>query len=265
VTHPKTVSWWSLECGVEGLSVEEIAPGVKRLSEAALLPGERSFFYLLEDTDRDCLIDGGWGFCSSLDGLRSDPEKPLVAIATHSHFDHIGMLHLAGERYGHAAEAAIFAGPDPTATQALPYLAGRPVLIGGEAVEPHSIVQPACPLDRFAGEGSRLELGSRRLDVIHTPGHSPGSICVLDAAAGLLFCADTIHDGHIHDAIPGADRKALLVSHQRLAQVDFQLALPGHGATLPRSAFLDRIDRYRNERVSDDAEDNAPARAGPRS
>jgi glyoxylase-like metal-dependent hydrolase (beta-lactamase superfamily II) len=253
VTPSKAVSWQSLECGVEGLVVEEIAPGVKRLSETALLPDERSFFYLLEDTGLDCLIDGGWGFCSSLDSLRSDPEKPLVAIATHSHFDHIGMLHLAGKRYGHPAEAAIFARPDPAATQALPYLSGRPILIGGQAVEPHSIVQSACPLDRFVGEGTRLELGSRRLDIIHTPGHSPGSICVLDAAASLLFCADTVHDGHIHDAIPGADRKALLVSHQRLAQVDFQLALPGHGATLSRPAFLDRIDRYRNEKGSDDA------------
>jgi glyoxylase-like metal-dependent hydrolase (beta-lactamase superfamily II) len=247
VTHPKAVSWRSLECGVEGLVVEQVVPGVKRLSEVALLPGERSYFYLLEDTDRDCLIDGGWGFCSSLDGLRTDPEKPLGAIATHSHFDHIGMLHLAGERYGHPAEAAIFMRPDPAATQALPYLSGRPVLIDGGAVEPRSIVQLACPLDRFVGEGTRLELGSRILDIIHTPGHSPGSICVLDAAAGLLFPADTVHDGHIHDDIPGADREALFLSHRRLGQVDFQLALPGHGAILSRSAFLDRIDRHRRE------------------
>ena len=265
MTQPKTLSWRSLECGVEGLAVEEIAPGVKRLSETALLPDERSFFYLLEDTGLDCLIDGGWGFCSSLDSLRSDPEKPLVAIATHSHFDHIGMLHLAGKRYGHPAEAAIFARPDPAATQALPYLSGRPILIGGDAVEPHSIRQLACPLDHFVGEGNCLELGSRMLDIIHTPGHSPGSICVLDAAAGLLFSADTVHDGHIHDDIPGADREALLVSHQRLAQVDFQLALPGHGAILQHAAFLDRIDRYRSGRVSDDAEDSWPARADPRS
>jgi glyoxylase-like metal-dependent hydrolase (beta-lactamase superfamily II) len=251
VTPSKTVSWQSLACGAEGLLVEEVAPGVKRLSETALLPAERSFFYLVEGTDRDCLIDGGWGFCVSLDGLRSDPRKPLAAIATHSHFDHIGMLHLANERLGHAAEAATFRRPDPYATQALPYLSGRPVLIGGGALATGSIVQQASPLDRSVDEDSRLELGSRTLEIIHTPGHSPGSLCVLDRAAGLLFPADTVHDGQIYDDIPGADRQELLLSHRRLAEVDFQLALPGHGAILTRPAFCDRIDRYRNEDILD--------------
>ena len=242
------VPWRSLARGVEGLVAEEVAPGVKRLSEAALLPAERSFFYLVEGADRDCLIDGGWGFCASLEGLRADPEKPLVAIATHSHFDHIGMLHLAAERCGHPAEAAIFARPDPIATQALPYLSGRAVLVGGAAIAPASIIQQPCPLHRFVGESSRLELGSRALEILHVPGHSPGSLCVVDRASGLLFSADTVHDGHIYDDIPGADRRDLLLSHRRLAEVDFALAMPGHGAILSRPEFIERIDRYRTER-----------------
>ncbi|MBN9079337.1 MAG: hypothetical protein BGN87_01520 [Rhizobiales bacterium 65-79] len=242
------VPWQSLACGVEGLVIEEVAPGVKRLSEAALLPAERSFFYLVEGAGRDCLIDGGWGFCASLEGLRADPQKPLVAIATHSHFDHIGMLHLAAERWGHPAEAAIFVRPDPTATQALPYLSGRVVLIGGGAIAPASLVQQPCPLHRFVGEGSRLELSSRTLEILHTPGHSPGSLCVLDRTSSLLFSADTVHDGHIYDDIPGAGRRDLLLSHRRLAEVDFALALPGHGAILSRPQFIERIDRYRTER-----------------
>jgi glyoxylase-like metal-dependent hydrolase (beta-lactamase superfamily II) len=254
VTHRGIVAWQSLACGAEGLVVEEVAPGVRRLSEAAPLPAERSFFYLVEGADRDCLIDGGWGFCVSLEALRSDPAKPLVAIATHSHFDHIGMLHLAAERCGHPAEAATFARPDPTATQALPYLAGRTVLDGGGAIAPDTITQHACPLHRFIGEGSRIELGSRTLEIMHTPGHSPGSLCVLDRAAGLLFSADTVHDGHIYDDIPGADRRDLVLSHRRLAEVDFALALPGHGAILARPDFLDRIDRYRSENFLDRSE-----------
>ncbi len=242
---PAVVPWASLISGAEGLIVETVARGVKRLSEAVLAPAERSFFHLVEGTDRDCLIDGGWGLCTSLDALRQDPSKPLIGIATHSHFDHVGMLHLASPRYGHASEAAIFANPAPQATQALPFLAGRRVLAGGGMIEPGSIEQAQCKLDRHVGEGDRIDLGSRTLHVLHTPGHSPGSLSILDADTGLLFVADTVHDGHIYDDIPGADREQLLLSHQRLAGVDFVQALPGHGALLSRKAFLQRIGRYR--------------------
>ena len=247
MTGGKSFRQWADLIHAAGLTVIEIEPGVFRLTEAIVSEAERSFFYLIRGNEADCLIDGGWGFGTRLDGIRGGPEKPLLAIATHSHFDHIGLLHLAGRRYGHRAEAAIFVDPDPMATQALPYLAGRFVLAGGGTIEPASIRQTACPIDIFVDDGDTVDLGGRRLTVLHTPGHSPGSLSLLDADAGLLFCADTVHDGHIWDDIPGADRTALLMSHERLAEVDFARACPGHGAILPRAAFLDRIARYRRQ------------------
>ena len=139
---------WSDLVGDEtGLIAEEIAPGVTRLSEKIVCEAERSYFYLVRGRETDCLIDGGWGFCTSLGALRGEAEKPLVAVATHSHFDHIGLLHLAGRRYAHPAELPIYADPDPLATQALPYLDGRPVLVGGDAIDPASVRQTACPID----------------------------------------------------------------------------------------------------------------------
>jgi glyoxylase-like metal-dependent hydrolase (beta-lactamase superfamily II) len=238
---------WADLIDAAGFTAIEIEPSVFRLAEAVVSEAEQSFFYLIRGDEADCLIDGGWGFGTSLGNLRSDPEKPLLAIATHSHFDHIGLLHLAGRRYGHQSEATIFADPDAVATQALPYLAGRSVLASGGTIEPASIRQTACPIDIFVEDGDTVDLGGRRLTVLHTPGHSPGSLTVLDQRSGLLFCADAVHDGHIWDDIPGTDRTALLMSHERLAEVDFARACPGHGAILPRAAFLDRIARYRRQ------------------
>lgn len=239
---------WSDLLGDEtGLVAEDIAPGVTRLSEKVVAETERSFFYLVRGRDADCLIDGGWGFCTALGSLRADPEKPLLAIATHSHFDHIGLLHIADRRYAHPAEVTIFADPNPTATQALPYLDGRPVLNSGDAIEPTSVRQAPCPIDVLLHDGLSVDLGGRSLVALYTPGHSPGSLSLLEMGSGLLFCADVVHDGHIWDDIPGADRETLLMSHERLSQVDFARACPGHGAILPRNAFLERIARYRRQ------------------
>jgi glyoxylase-like metal-dependent hydrolase (beta-lactamase superfamily II) len=238
---------WQDLVGAGNLVAIEIEPGVLRLTEGIVSEAERSFFYLVQGNDTDCLIDGGWGFCTDLGDIRRDTERPLVAIATHSHFDHIGLLHLAKRRYAHPAEASIFANPDPASTQALPYLADRLVLAGDGIIEPTSIRQQPCPVDIFLDDGDVLDLGGRHLVALHTPGHSPGSLSLLDASAGLLFCADTVHDGHIWDDIPGADRKMLTMSHERLAEVDFARACPGHGAILPRTAFMNRIARYRRE------------------
>jgi glyoxylase-like metal-dependent hydrolase (beta-lactamase superfamily II) len=239
--------WQDLVGDEAGLIVDALAPGVLRLSEAIVSEQERSYFYLLLGRDADCLIDGGWGFCSSLGTLRPDASKPLLAIATHSHFDHIGLLHLAAKRFGHPAEAAVFADPDPIATQALPYLEGRGVLAGEGQIDPASVRQFPCSLDGLFQEGQSFDIGDRSLLALHTPGHSPGSLTIVDVENGLLFCADVVHDGHIWDDIPGADRDALLRSHERLIEVDFALACPGHGAILSRAAFQDRTARYRRD------------------
>lgn len=240
-------SWQSLLSPPrEALLLEPLGDGVTRFSERVLAPAERSFFYLVEGAERDLLIDGGWGFAMSLDGLR-DPAKPLVAVATHSHVDHIGMLHLVADRLGHKAEASVFARPTAYATQALPWLEGRPVLADGAAIDMRTFREEPCPLTGHVGDGDVVALGGSTIEVLHTPGHSPGSICLLDRTHGLLFTADTLHDGDILDALPGSDRAALRRSHARIAALDFERAMPGHGGMLDRDAALERISRHWRE------------------
>lgn len=245
--RPGERNWRRLIRGPEILIGETIAPGVTRFCEAILNPGDRSYFYLVEGDERDCLIDGGWGFCHSLDAVRRTPGKPLISIATHSHFDHIGMLHLASLRFGHTAEASVFAHPDPIRTQALPFLAGCPVLVGRVCLESASIIQMPCPLSQTVADGAEVDLGGVALRVLHTPGHSPGSLSVVLEKRGLLFCSDTVHDGRIYDDIPGADRADLARSHRRLSEMDFRSACPGHGAVLGRAEALSVIAAYRQK------------------
>lgn len=221
--------------------VEDMGAGILRLSEAPLLPDERSFFYLITGGAQTCLIDGGWGLGTAL------PEEllpGLIAVATHSHFDHIGHLHRAAIRLAHAAEAAIFADPQPAATQALPWLQERPVLQDGGMIDPTATPQRPCPLTDHLKDGEVVDLGGRRLMVLHTPGHSPGSISLYDDGSHSLFCGDVLLPGHIHDDIPGADPAQIRESHRRLAALPFRHAFGGHGTAMDRDTALARMARY---------------------
>jgi len=230
------------------LIVEPIGEGVFRLSEQVLEASERSCFYLVQGASAACMIDGGWGFCTDVQAALPTNGLRLIAAATHSHYDHIGFLHAVDERLGHPLEAHVFSDPRPEATQALPFLLDRPVLPGGECIESSSIRQAACPLTACVGEGSRIELGDRHLLVLHTPGHSQGSVSFLDSGSGTLFCGDILLEGDIYDDIPGASRNVLLQTHRRLEHLPFRRVCAGHGRVLDRPAAIARMERYRQSR-----------------
>ena len=66
------------------------------------------------------------------------------------------------------------------------------------------------------GEGDKIALGNRVFEVMHTPGHSPGGICLLDSREGVLFSGDTIYDSRLFDELPGSDISAYVKIFARL-------------------------------------------------
>ena len=64
--------------------------------------------------------------------------------------------------------------------------------------------------------GSVIDLGGRSLEIVHTLGHSPDSITLIDREAGIVFAADFIYLGPLYAQIPGADLSAYLASARRL-------------------------------------------------
>lgn len=227
-----------------GLIAERLAPNVMRFCEAMICPSERSHFYLVEGNVSDCLIDSGWGLGWSFSDLPRAGEKPLIAVATHSHCDHVGRFFEATTRLGHQCEAVQFASEDPVEKQAFPYLDGRKILADGGELTPASYHLPASPLSGTLADGAAIDLGGTCLEVCHTPGHSPGSLSLFDPGTGTLFCADAVHDGRIIDDIPGADRESLLTSHRRLLELDVRVVGPGHGNVLDAPSFRKHIAAY---------------------
>jgi glyoxylase-like metal-dependent hydrolase (beta-lactamase superfamily II) len=217
-------------------AVRRVAPDVVRLTEPFVHRFVRANIWLYEGPDLDVLVDAGNGLvplAPVVDGLR-DRGKPLVAVATHAHVDHAGGLAEFATRLGHVAEARAFAHMDDADTlagylRASAYEPGAP-----PGLPPLSdVAMRPAPLTRVLADGDRIEMGGgRALTVQHLPGHSPGSIALVDEATGTLFGGDVIYDGAIVDDLPHSDVAVYRASLERLLAVPVARAYCGHGPVL---------------------------------
>ncbi len=167
-----------------------------------------------EQTNASVLIDPG---TDEEAVLKAVSGKQLTAILlTHAHFDHAlcaGTLREAtgAPLYIHQADAPLLADPYKNASA-------------------HFGVEPMrLQADRLLKEGESISFGASALSVLHTPGHSPGSVCFV--ADGVLFCGDTLFaDGVGRQDLFGGSPEALLSSLERLKNLDGEhRAYPGHG------------------------------------
>jgi hydroxyacylglutathione hydrolase len=150
--------------------------------------------------------------------LSTQQVAPLFLINTHGHWeqtaDNVGLTEATGaELLAHPWDMARLA--DPTLTME----DGR-----GPKVLPSRA-------DRNVHDDEVLEVGDLRLEVWHTPGHSPGSICIYEREAGVLFSGDTLYRRGVgRTDLPGSSLKALSESLLRLAQLpDETWVYPAHG------------------------------------
>jgi hydroxyacylglutathione hydrolase len=157
-----------------------------------------------------------------------------LIISTHRHWDHIGDNAAVADRTGADIAAHVLDRhglEHPTAT-----LAPFPI--------PPSV--PAIDL----AEGSRIRFGEIDIEVLHTPGHTEGSVCLLAAAERLLFTGDTLFAGGWgRTDLPGGSDEQIVNSLARLAGLPVELrVLPGHGPATSierEKPWLDRVARDR--------------------
>ncbi|MEI8333474.1 MAG: MBL fold metallo-hydrolase [Chloroflexota bacterium] len=157
-----------------------------------------------------------------------------LIVSTHCHWDHIGDNAAVSEETGadiavHAADRAGLEHPDPF-------------------FAPFEI-PPSVPAVELA-EGGRIRFGSIVLEVLHTPGHTPGSVCLLAPDAGELFSGDTLfRGGWGRIDLPGGDPDAMVESLIRLRRLGDPLrVLPGHGGRTTIGAERPWLDRVAHER-----------------
>jgi glyoxylase-like metal-dependent hydrolase (beta-lactamase superfamily II) len=108
---------------------------------------------------------------------------------------------------------------------------------------------PTSSADLLVEDGDVICAGSMEFTVLHTPGHTPGSVCF--SSENMLFCGDTVFAyGYGRYDLWGGDREALYTSLQKIADLedDFKLC-PGHGNTASLSRIREQIRELSNELI----------------
>lgn len=211
---------------------------------------EETHCYLLIGQKSALLIDTGLGVgdISALAARLTD--QPVAAVATHVHWDHIGGHGHFREFYAHAAELSWLQGGFP-----LPVEAVRAMLVRGGSlpagfdVRSYAVFQgtPA----RLLRDGDVLDLGGRRLRVLHTPGHSPGHMCFWEEERGDLYAGDLVYQGTLLAGFPSTDPEAYLASLEKIAALPIRRLFPGHHALEIAPALAVRMrDAFRALRAA---------------
>jgi hydroxyacylglutathione hydrolase len=142
----------------------------------------------------------------------------VAIVATHAHFDHI----VAAERLREVTGAPFYLHDSDRFLLDWMQMSGR-LLLGVELPPPPAV-------DSSAAEGDVFVAGSAKLEVIHTPGHSPGSISLVSDNA--IFSGDTLFAGSVgRTDLPGGDIDTLLraIAHKLFVLDDDLPVYPGHG------------------------------------
>ena len=187
--------------------------------------------YLVEG-DRDvAVIDSGLGvddFAALV--ARLSGRDPRL-LQTHAHWDHIGASHRFVDVRVHPSEAdALRHGVTPErynevfwrdAFDQTQVPAGFDTSSGLPGIEPSGLLE----------DGDRIDLGGRELEVIHTPGHSPGGVSFLDRQGRALFCGDLLYLGPMYVFLANSDPAAFRESLRSVASLarNLDAVYPSHG------------------------------------
>ncbi|MCS4541772.1 MAG: MBL fold metallo-hydrolase [Euryarchaeota archaeon] len=200
----------------------EVFPNIFRISHQT-----DSNVYLIK-SQKIILIDAGGGqfnklMLSNIKKIGILPKDIELIIHTHCHYDHI-----AGD---------IFFLKNTPAKAAIHELDAEP-LTKGNAIRTLASLFLRTPepikVDLLLKDGQIINVGDFELEVIHTPGHSRGSICLYERELKLLFSGDTVFPGGSFGRadLPGGNFKDLVNSLLKLAKLNVMVLLPGHGSVI---------------------------------
>lgn len=208
----------------------KLSERVSLIQEMGVAKFMRCNIWHVTGRDFDLVIDTGFGLSPLKQFVMEETGRPIKAVITHSHFDHAGGLHEFDCRLGHHAEADLIK------------QGGREPLLFDGAWTQIEIVHPGqypgysgktytvtpAPLTGYLDEGDVLDLGDHAYQILHLPGHSPGSIGLWDLTSKTLFSGDAIYDGALLDNLPHSEPDVYRATMERLISLGAERVHAGH-------------------------------------
>lgn len=224
----------------EWYTVERIDDDVFAIAEDAHWEKARCFLFCGNDVS--WLVDTGTGIGNIHSLIQSLTGSPVNVLTTHVHWDHIGGHGQFENVYVHQADAAWLRDGIPLP---LPIIRADMAKIPFKVPHDSEFVletyaPPRVPSPHILCHGDCLTNGNFRLEVLHTPGHSPGSICFYERHSGTLVTGDLLYRGTIYAHYPSTDPVALYNSYYQLSQLEgIRRILPGHNDSCLDPDILD--------------------------
>ncbi|MDS0525190.1 MBL fold metallo-hydrolase [Clostridium sp. SHJSY1] len=189
---------------------------------------EETHCYLLLGSNKCLLIDTGLGVANIRKAVERITSLPIQVVTTHVHWDHIG-------GHKHFENIGVFATEKEWLSTKFPIPLN---------VVKTNLAKAPCKFPKdfnindyelFQGEPSLIlynddyiELGNRNIQVIHTPGHSPGHICLYEEEKGYLYSGDLIYEGTLDAFYPTTNPYDFMLSVKKTKDLKVNKILPAH-------------------------------------
>jgi glyoxylase-like metal-dependent hydrolase (beta-lactamase superfamily II) len=217
-------------------SVKEVAPKVWQIGDHGA-----DNMYLIEGNDIAMLVDTGLGAADLASLVKKLSSKPLIIVNTHGHMDHAGANYQFKKVYVHPRDSAAARASNTTQSR---QGSSNTMLQGNKPAEAE-VYKGKVEHTRLVDlkDGTIFNLGGRHIEVIWTPGHTPGEICLLDKENKLLFTGDNNNTlvwlflGNctpLHEYLLSLEKQAKRIS-------EFTTIFPGHGEPIPSDFINDQV------------------------
>jgi glyoxylase-like metal-dependent hydrolase (beta-lactamase superfamily II) len=241
----------------------DLPHGIRAIREM-LREGTDVKSFLVEGDQTAAVIDTGTGVGDFEHLVTFLTSLPVMLLQTHAHWDHIGSSYRFQDVRVHPADADALRKGEGNAGYIQHFgPGGIPDEWLPVGFEPTMASIPGCEPHGMLNDGDQIDLGGRTLEVIHTPGHSPGGVAFLDREARILIPGDTLKVGVILLMLDGSDPVAYRATLRRLVGLlDIVDSIyPSHGEPMTPGDVRDLQESY--ERVWAGSVPNTPELAPP--
>lgn len=237
--RPEWSAFEKIEQSEEWFEVYLVDDGIYAIYE----PGqfEEVISFLIIGNDFALMFDTGLGIGNIRRVVDQLTDLNVVVLNSHTHYDHIGGNHLFDTIYGldteYTRKRALGSPPEAVAEFLQEGWVWKPLPEGfsSEDFRSHGFT-----IDKIVGEGDVIDVGGRALEILHTPGHAPDSICLLDRENRILFTGDSFYLAPLYTHIPGGSFDEYARTAARLSRLadEIDRALTSHNVPVADGRYM---------------------------